>query len=357
MNVGAELKYIFKDTRKHLMNGVSYMVPFVVAGGVLMAVAVMMTGEGAVPASDTLPGQLWTIGAAGMGLMVTILSAYIAASIADRAGIAPGAIGGVLANAVGAGFIGGIISGLLAGVICYFLKKIKVPNVIRSIMPIIVIPLVGTFIVGGFMLWVVGEPIAALMTSMTNFMMTLTGASKVVLGTVVGFLTAIDMGGPFNKIAFSVATAAVGSGIYTIAGGNAVAIAVPPIGMALATFLAPKKYTAEERETAKGSLIMGCVGITEGAIPFAANDPVRVIPSIVIGSIVGTNIAFLSNVTCQISWGGLIVLPIIGNPLAFIIALAVGSLTTALVVNTLKKPIVEEMVTAADDEDIDLSFE
>lgn len=359
MSVFGELKGIMKGTRKHLMNGVSYMVPFVTAAGVLMALAVTMYGQGGIPPAESLPGQIWTIGAAGMGLMVPILSAYIAASIADRAGIAAGAVGGVIANNIGAGFLGGIISGFLAGIICYFLKKIRVPAVIRSVMPIIVIPIISVFLVCGIMLWGLGAPIAFVMNHLIDFMSSLTGGSKVMLGIADGFLSGVDMGGPFSKVAFAIANGTVSSGVYTFAGGNAVAVAAPPIGMALATFLAPKKYTAEEREAGKASLIMGCVGISEGAIPFAANDPLRVIPSLVIGDMVGATVAFLMNVTCQVAWGGLIVLPVIGNPVGFLIALASGSLVTALVVNAVKKPVAvqDEDKSDEDMEDIDLQFE
>lgn len=357
MNVWNELKGIMKGTRKHLMNGVSYMVPFVTASGVLLALAVTLYGQGGVPPVESFPGQIWTIGSAGMGLMVPILSAYIAASIADRAGIAAGAVGGLIANNVGAGFLGGIVSGFLAGIICHFLKKIKVPAVIRSVMPIIVIPIISVFLVSGIMMWGIGTPIAFVMNHLIDFMSTLTDGSKIVLGIADGFLSGVDMGGPFSKVAFAIANGTVSSGVYTFAGGNAVAVAAPPIGMALATFLAPKKYTAEEREAGKASLIMGCVGISEGAIPFAANDPLRVIPSLVIGDMVGATVAFLMNVTCQVAWGGLIVLPVIGNPAGFLIALASGSVVTALLVNVLKKPVAEEMTSKEDDDDIDLEFE
>lgn len=358
MNFTQDLKDIFKGTRKHLMNGVSYMVPFVTAAGVLMALAVTLYGQGGVPPEDSFAGQIWSIGAAGMGLMVPILSAYIAASIADRAGIAAGAVGGMVASNIGAGFLGGIISGFLAGIICHFLKKIKVPAVIRSVMPIIIIPIISVFFVGGVMFWGLGQPIAFVMNHMIDFMSTLTDGSKLVLGIADGFLSGVDMGGPFSKVAFAIANGTVSAGVFTFAGGNAVAVAAPPIGMALATFMAPKKYTAEEREAGKAALIMGCVGISEGAIPFAANDPLRVIPSLVIGDIVGATVAFMTNVTCQVAWGGLIVLPVIGNPLGFLLALAAGSVVTALVINLLKKPVTEEIgSTADDDDDIDLQFE
>lgn len=353
-----EIRDILKGTKKHLMNGVSYMVPFVVASGVLLALAVTISGEGGVPEAGTFAGNIWTIGAAGMGLMVPILSGYIAFSIADRSGLAPGVIGGAVANVVGAGFLGGIVSGLLAGIVVYFLKKIKVPAVIRSIMPIIVIPLISVFIVGAVMVWVVGNPIAFVMTSVTDFMTNLGEGSKLALGLATGFLSSVDMGGPFSKVAFAIANGTVASGVYTFAGGNAAAVAIPPIGMAIATLMAPKRYSEEEREAGKASFIMGCVGITEGAIPFAANDPLRVIPALILGDMIGTSIAFLTNVTCQVAWGGFIVLPVIGNPLGFCLAMVVGSFSTAILVNLFKrKRVVTNDSQETEMEDLDLEFE
>lgn len=345
---------IFKNTRKHLMSGVSYMIPFVVSGGVLLALSVALYGQGAVPPEGSWLLDLFNIGAAGLGLMVPILSAYIAFSIADRAGIAPGAIGGAIANTVGAGFLGGIVSGLIAGVVCFYLKKIKVSNSLRSVMPIFVIPIVGGFVTGGLMMWVVGAPMAGLMATLTAWLGNLNEGNQILLGIIVGAMMAFDMGGPVNKVAFAFGVGTVSAGIYTYAGPMAVAICVPPLGMALATIIAPKKFTAEERESGKGALLMGLVGITEGAIPFAAADPIRVIPSLMAGGAVGTMMAFLMGVTNKVAWGGLIVLPVVGNIVGFLISIVAGSVVTALVVSALKKPVDEREVV---NEDIELSFE
>lgn len=353
INQMKEFLGIFRHTRKHLMSGVSYMIPFVVAGGVLLALSVALYGQGAVPTEGTWLNDLFNIGAAGLGLMVPILSAYIAFSIADRAGIAPGAIGGVLASSIGAGFLGGIASGLIAGVLCYYLKKIKVPNTLRSVMPIFVIPIVGTFVTGGLMKWVIGAPIAGLMTSLTAWLTNMNSGNQIILGIIVGLMMAFDMGGPVNKVAYAFGVGTVSAGIYTFAGPMAVAICVPPIGMALATFLAPKKYTVEERESGKGAILMGMVGITEGAIPFAAADPIRVIPSIMTGGAVGTALAFMFGVTNKVAWGGIIVTPVVGNIFGFFISIVAGAVVTALMVNALKKNVPEK---AEGNDDIDLDF-
>lgn len=197
-----ELGQLMKDTKKHLMTGVSYMIPFVVAGGVLLALSVLFSGKSAVPTSGAL-AKLAGIGTAGLGLMVPILSGYIAYSMADRPGLAPGIIGGYLANAIGAGFIGGIISGLLAGITVFFIRRIKVPSALQSVMPIFIIPLVSTIIVGGFMQWVIGLPIANLMKALSAWLNGLGTGNSIILGLVLGAMIGFDMGGPVNKVAYS----------------------------------------------------------------------------------------------------------------------------------------------------------
>ena len=266
---------LLKSTRKNLMTGVSYMIPFVVAGGILLALSVLISGGTTVPAEGVL-ADIAQIGITGLGLMVPILSGYIAFSMADRPGLAPGIIGGMLANTIGAGFIGGIISGLLAGTVVYYMKKIKVGPSLRSVMPILIIPLFSTIIVGGAMLWVVGTPIASLMTAMTDWLSGMGTENLAVLALVLGVMTGFDLGGPINKVAFGFSSAMIGTidpatGLpsptaLAIMAGVGVAICVPPIGMGLATILAPKKFTTEEHDSGKAAIIMGLVGITEGAI-------------------------------------------------------------------------------------------
>jgi len=341
---------LMKRTREHLMTGVSYMIPFVVAGGILLALSVLLSGQPAEPTSSHFLDGIFKIGVAGFTLFLPILAGFIAFSMADRPGIAVGAIGGLIASQVGAGFLGALVAGLVAGIVVFYLKKIHVPKAMRSIMPIFVIPIVGTLIVGGLMMFVIGSPIASLMTGLTNWLKGMSGANKIGLGLILGAMIAFDMGGPINKVAYTFGVFMLGTGVYYIMGAVGVAIMCPPVGMGLATFLAPKKYTAEERDNGKAAILMGLIGITEGAIPFAAADPLRVIPSLMVGGAAGAVTAMILNVGDRAPWGGWIVLPVAVNIIGYIIASLVGVVVTALMVNALKKPVVEkETIEAADD--------
>lgn len=357
------LKDLLKDTRTHLMTGVSYMIPFVVAGGILLALSVLLSGKSAVPSTGVL-GDLSQIGTTGLGLMVPILSGYIAYSMVDRPGLAPGVIGGLLSANIGAGFIGGIISGLLAGIVVFYLKKIKVTKNLQSIMPILVIPLLGTLIVGGVMVWGIGKPIAGLMTVLTKWLSGLGTGNTIVLGLILGAMIGFDMGGPVNKVAFSFGSALVGSidkatglpshSAMLIMAGIGVAICVPPLAMGLATLIAPKKFTAEEKDSGKAALVMGMVGITEGAIPFAASDPLRVIPSNMVGAAVGSAVAMTLGAGNPAPWGGWIVAFVSQNPLIYILASLIGVAVTTSMVVLLKPTIKETAPVETPDEDFDL---
>lgn len=364
------MKELLKDTRKHLMTGVSYMIPFVVAGGVLLALSVLLSGSAAVPAKGTKLLDLFNIGVAGLGLMVPILAGFIAFSMSDRPGIAPGAIGGYLANEIGAGFLGGIIAGLLAGIVVYYLKKIKVPSIMRSVMPIFIIPLIGTFVVGGIIVWVIGAPIAGIMAGMKAWLESLGTGNLALLAVIVGAMIAFDMGGPINKVAYGFGVAMVGTidpatGMASpmalkIMAAIGVAICTPPIGMGVATLLSPKKYTSEEKEAGKAGILMGLIGITEGAIPFAAADPIRVIPSIICGSAAGAVTSMMMGAGNPAPWGGWIVLPVATGKFGYMIATVVGVAVTALLVNILKKPVSDDNLVNQNDEDgeeLDLDFE
>ncbi|GAF40848.1 fructose family permease EIIC subunit 2 [Agrilactobacillus composti DSM 18527 = JCM 14202] len=341
-----ELGQLMKDTKKHLMTGVSYMIPFVVAGGVLLALSVLFSGKSAVPTSGAL-AKLAGIGTAGLGLMVPILSGYIAYSMADRPGLAPGIIGGYLANAIGAGFIGGIISGLLAGITVFFIRRIKVPSALQSVMPIFIIPLVSTIIVGGFMQWVIGLPIANLMKALSAWLNGLGTGNSIILGLVLGAMIGFDMGGPVNKVAYSFGVAMVGTinastglpshSAMVIMAGIGVAICVPPLAMGVATIVAPKKFTTEERESGKAAIVMGLVGISEGAIPFAAGDPLRVIPANIIGASVASATAMGLAAGNPAPWGGWIVALVAQKPWAYLLASLIGVAITATIVIALKK--------------------
>lgn len=312
------------------------MIPFIVAGGVLFSLAVMLNPEGAATPRIGWLGDLAKIGNAGLQLFVSVLGGYIAYSIADRPGLAPGMIGAYLADQIGAGFLGGIVAGFIAGYVVKALKKIKLPISLKSLGSIFLYPLFGTLITGGIIVWVIGAPISLLMDGLTNWLNTLNRAGKIPLAAILGAMTAFDMGGPVNKVATLFAQTQVDTLPYLM-GGVGVAICTPPIGMGIATLLAPKKYNTEEKEAGKAAIIMGAVGITEGAIPFAANDPLRVIPSIVVGAAIGNIIPFLMGVLNHAPWGGLIVLPVVEGWLGYILGIIVGSLITALMVNFLKK--------------------
>lgn len=338
------MKEELKRLREYLMTGVSYMIPIVVIGGVLIAFSIMLSGvkagQGAVVDNDFLK-KLMQIGSDAFSLMVPVLAGFIAYGIADRPGIAPGLVAGVLANDVKAGFLGGIVGGLLAGYIARWIKGWKIHKSLRPIMPIFIIPLLTTITVGLLMLYVLGGPISSLMASMTSGLKSMSSGSSVVLALIMGAMIAFDMGGPVNKVAFMFGSAMIQENIFTVMGPVAVAICIPPLAMGVASLLAPKKYSGTEREAGKGALAMGLIGITEGAIPFAAGDPLRVIPSIMVGSSAGAAIAALFKVGDHAPHGGPIVLPVVDNPLGFLVAVVAGIAITVVMVNALKKPVIQ----------------
>jgi fructose-specific PTS system IIC-like component len=355
-----ELVQILKNTRQHLMTGVSHMIPFVVAGGILLAVSVMLYGQGAVPDAVKDPNlkKLFDIGVAGLTLMVPFLAAYIGYSIAERAALAPCAIGAWVGNSFGAGFFGALIAGILGGIIVYYLKKIPVHKVLRSVMPIFVIPIIGTFITAGVMMWGLGEPVGSLTANLTQWLQGMQQGSIIVLAVILGLMLAFDMGGPVNKVAYAFMLICVAQGIYSVVAIVAVGICVPPLGLGLATFMNRKNFTDEEREAGKAAVVMGCVGVTEGAIPFAASDPLRVIPSIMLGSACGAVTAALLGATCYAGWGGLIVLPVVQGKFGYVAAVVVGAVVTALSVNVLKTLARKNQQPAVvKEDDLDLDFE
>ena len=334
---------------KHLMGGVSYMIPVVVVAGLLIAIALAFGGQpseaGLVIPADSFWKKIEMIGGAGFGFMVPVLSGFIAYSIADRPGLVPGMIGGYIAangsfygSQANAGFLGGIVTGFLAGYIAKFLKDIKVPSLIKPIMPIIIIPIISTLVTGLAFIFVLGGPITSVFEGLTSFLAGLSGTSSVVLATILGAMIAFDMGGPVNKVAFLFGVSMITQGNPEIMGPIAAAIAIPPIGMGIATFLRNKYYSEDEIDAGKAAFAMGLCGITEGAIPFASVDPIRVIPSLMVGSIVGANIAMLSNVADRVPHGGPIVALMggIDGVIMFLVAIAVGSIVSAIMVNYLK---------------------
>nr|WP_206442282.1 fructose-specific PTS transporter subunit EIIC [Streptomyces boncukensis] len=328
---------------KALMNGVSYMIPFVVVGGLLIAVSLALGGDPQADGGLVIPdGSFWKhvndIGTIGFTLMVPILSGYIAYAIGDRPALVPGMIGGWIANTgelydseSGAGFIGAIVTGFLAGYLVQWIKKVRVPRFVRPIMPIIVIPIVSTSALGLFFIYVIGRPISWVFEHLTDFLGDMTGTSAALLGVVLGLMVAFDMGGPVNKTAFL-----FGAGLVSkspeVMGMVAAAIPVPPLGQGLATLLRRRMFDAQERETGYAALFMGFFGITEGAIPFAAARPARVIPSNVLGGAVAGAVAGLASVDGNVPHGGPIVavLGAVDGVAMFFVAIVIGTAVTGL---------------------------
>ncbi|WP_017539804.1 PTS fructose transporter subunit IIC [Nocardiopsis halophila] len=344
--------------RQWLMTGVSYMIPFVAAGGILIALAFMVGGYGIADAEpsevvdgfDPLSAHAWgallfLTGSAVFGFLVPVLAGFIAYAIADRPGLVPGFLGGAAALTVEAGFLGGLVAGFLAGFVALGLTRLKVPSAIRSIMPVVVTPLVASFVTGLAMFVVLGRPLAALMGALTDWLGSLTGGSLLLLGALLGAMMAFDMGGPLNKTAYTFATAgltAVGAGAsgdhveFTVMAAVMAAGMVPPLGLALATVVRRRLFSRAEQENGKAAWVLGASFITEGAIPFAAADPLRVIPAIMAGSAVTGALTAGFGATLRAPHGGIWVTPLIGHPLLFLAALAVGTAVTAGAVVALK---------------------
>jgi len=326
---------------KHLMTGVSFMIPFVVAGGLLIAFSFAF-GIHAADEEGTLAAALMTIGGSAFGLMVPILAGYIAYSIADRPGIVPGMVGGIIANSLGTGFLGGLIAGFLAGYVILALRKvIKLPKSFEGLMPVLILPVISTLVVGLILIFVLGGPVKSINDAMLAWLDGMSGTNAVVLGGILGIMMAADMGGPINKAAytFGAATIAQGEPSGVMAAVMAAGM-VPPLAIALSTVLAKNKYTLEEREAGKANWALGASFITEGAIPFAAADPLRVIPSMMVGSAVAGALSMLFGATLAVPHGGIFVLPIpnaVGNLPMYILAIVVGSAVGGLMLTALKK--------------------
>lgn len=334
---------------KALMNGVSHMIPFVVVGGLLLAVSLSLGGHADAKGGLVIPpGTFWfyvnALGVTGFKLMLPIFSGYIAYALGDRPALVPGMIGGFLAadavNIYGAeanaGFLGAIATGFLAGYLVVWIKKVKVPKVIQPIMPIIVIPILSTLALGLVYIYVIGQPISWLFTHLTSWLNGMTGSSAIVLGTIIGLMIAFDMGGPVNKTAFLVAVGLIGTNNHVM-GMAAAAIPVMPLGQGLATLLRRKLYSDEERETGLAALFMGFFGISEGAIPFAAARPAQVIPANMLGGAVAGAIAGVAGVQDSVPHGGPIVslFGAISGVATFFVAIAAGAVVTALTTNAL----------------------
>ena len=330
---------------KHLMTGVSFMLPFVVAGGLAIALSFVF-GINAAEQEGTLAAALMQIGgSSAFALMVPILAGYIAFSIADRPGIAPGMIGGMLASNLGAGFLGGIIAGFLAGYLTQWLKdNIKLPKNLQGLMPVLVLPFLSSLIVGLLMIYLIGPPVEGIMNGLESWLNSMTGTNAVLLGLILGAMMAFDMGGPVNKAAYTFGVGLLGSQIYEPMAAIMAAGMTPPLGLALATTLFKNRFNRQEIEAGKPAWFMGISFITEGAIPFAAADPIRVIPSIMTGSAITGALSMLFGVGLKAPHGGIFVLPIpnvVTNLGFYALAIIVGTVITALMLRVLKPKLAE----------------
>ena len=340
---------------KHLMNGVSHMLPFVVGGGILIAIAFLIDGFSvdlnSLPADQRANFGTITQGAAlfkgiggtAFGFMLPILAGFIAMSIADRPGLAVGFVGGSIAANGTSGFFGALVAGFVAGYIVNLLKKIfsKLPESLDGVKPVLLYPLLGIFLIGVIMQFVVEPPIGALNTAINNGLNGLNGASAVVLGVLLGGMMAIDMGGPVNKAAYVFGTASIAAGNYNIMAAVMIGGMVPPLAIALATIFFKNKFTAEERKAGPTNFIMGLSFITEGAIPFAASDPLHVLPACAVGSAVAGGLSMAFGCTLMAPHGGIFVVPTIGNPLMYLVALVIGAFIACGLLGLLKKKVSE----------------
>lgn len=344
----ARLKKEQAGPYKHLLTGVSFMLPIVVAGGLIIALSFVF-GIDAAKQEGSPAAALMQIGAKGaFALMVPVLAGYIAFSIADRPGLAPGLVGGMMANLLGTGFLGGIVAGFIAGYVARWLRDfIRLPVNLEGLKPVLIIPLLATLAVGLLMIYVVGKPVGAIMTGLTDFLKGMSGTNAVLLGALLGGMMAVDMGGPVNKAAYAFSVGLLGSDTFTPMAAVMAAGMTPPLGIALATMLFRNRFTLQEREAGKAAAVLGLSFITEGAIPFAAKDPLRVIPAMVAGSALTGALSMWFGCGLRAPHGGIFVLAIPNavSPLPqYVLAIAAGMVVTAALLFILKRPVeIEDM--------------
>lgn len=344
------MKEKLHEIQEALLTGVSYMLPFVIAGGIMIALGFALGGydiPNSVAQGENFASTVFWLGKAAFGLMVPVLGAYVAYSIADKPGIAVGMVGGWMATdpwglGQASGFLGALIAGIIAGYLVNLLKKIPVPGSLRSLLPTLVIPVLGVGIIGLLMFYVVGTPIAAVTGALTDFLNNMGTGNLVLLGIIQGCMLAFDMGGPCNKVAYAFALAAMDTGNYMPMAANFVGSMAPPLGLAIAILIAKKKFTKSDQAAVPG-LFAGAFGmITEFAIPFAAAEPLRVIPSLMVGSGVGCALSYVFGLTMKAPHGGLFVLFALNNVILFLLALIVaGAVTAALLIILKKNKVVE----------------
>ena len=342
---------------KHLMNGVSHMLPFVVGGGILIALAFLVDGMafdineltaeqranfgGLTPLAQLLKGQ---IGGVAFGFMLPVLAGFIAMSIADRPGLAVGFVGGAIAASGKSGFLGALAAGFLAGYLVNLLKKVSdkvIPDSLDGIKPVLIYPLFGMLLIGLAMIFAIEPVVGALNTGLNNFLGSLSGVNSILLGAILGGMMAIDMGGPFNKAAYVFGVASIAAGNYNIMAAVMIGGMVPPCAIALATILFKNKFTEAERKSGPTNFIMGLSFITEGAIPFAAADPIHVLPACIAGSAVAGALSMAFNCTLMAPHGGIFVFPVVGNAVMYVVALVIGTVVGAVLLGLLKKNVEE----------------
>lgn len=332
------------------MSGVSYMVPFVAAGGLLIAIGFAVGGYTINKAPSVAEHFVWTdhtswaallfqTGSLAFAFLVPVLAGFIAYGMADRPGLVPGFVGGSIALTINAGFLGGLAAGLIAGGVVMAVQRVRVPAVLRGIMPVVVIPLISSAVVGFLMFLVVGKPIASLQRALTDWLNGLSGANAVILGVVLGLMMCFDLGGPLNKVAYAFAVGGLANptdGSLKVMAATMAAGMVPPLAMALATTVRGRLFTRTERENGKAAWVLGASFITEGAIPFAAADPLRVIPASMAGGAVTGALSMAFGCTLRAPHGGVFVIPLIGSPFLCLLAIAAGTAVSAGLVILLK---------------------
>lgn len=340
-----EQESLGRQIYKHLMNGVSHMLPFVIGGGILIALAFLFDDYSIDPSNfgknTPFAAFLKTVGEQAFGFMLPVLAGYIAMSIADRPAMAVGFVGGALANMGGSGFLGALLAGFIAGYLILALKKLfsHLPDSFEGIKPVLLYPLLGTLLIGAIIVFIVNPPVSAANAAITDFLNGMGSSSKILLGAILGGMMAVDMGGPINKAAYVFGTASLASGQFEIMAAVMVGGMVPPLAIALCTTFFKNKFTESERKSGVTNYIMGLSFITEGAIPFAASDPLRVLPACIVGSSIAGALSMAFGCALRAPHGGLFVIPVISNPLGYVVALVAGSVIGMVILALLKKKV------------------
>lgn len=343
-----KVKHFFKDLMGHFQTGVSYMIPLVSASGIVVSVAVVGGGNGVWNQTSNVWGILRMIGQQGLGFIPIIIAAYISYSIADRPGLAPAFIVALVANKLGMGFIGGMIVGVLIGYLVYWLKKIPMPISLISLKSIFIIPIVSVFIGGLIIFYIFSNPVRTMQNGLTSWLTSISGSNKVLIAAIIGAMMATDMGGPINKVAYTFSMASYTSGGYAISTACFIAVGIPPLIMALASFIGKKYYSQDEKGNSTTAIIMGIIGITEGTIPFAVSDPLAVIPSCMVGSALASGLNAFFGTTHKTVLYTFMAAPFDSNILLYSLSIIVGVIVGALLCNLLKKMMHRDRKIAAE---------